>query len=489
MAQHPRSRLPARRPQGLPDDDRPQPVRPGLRRDLVDRAACPNTPRRPPFPTEGAVEHQLAAIARMATDETRIAPDEALAAEALAGVCSIPLSRRAYDALRTDPAATALPDWMPANFAGPNGSKVFTRRSGDTLRTGIDGLFTYAGFHDVVLARLEDVAAQAELDRSVFAGGCEESSGISVDALAEDVLKLYYDDFIAQWDALLRDLTLAPITDLAVASENLKDLANPELGAAPPADRDRRRDRPCAAGRRRSRRRRAAEGHLQGPRQAGQARQARQEGAEVRAHRRRGARHLRPAGLRSLQGAARHGAGGRRRAAGARRRRGGAGRALEHAADRAGEPQPRAGDQGPGRPRRADRRRRQPGGADARPARRLARRHRRHQRHHREGGRRPAQRGLARRRAALLQGGARRALSLRPGQRGRRQHGGLRPGLRARRADRRLHQRPAAALRRHRVSALAAGGPTSASTPARWRRSSRPAASATGCSPAGPVRS
>ncbi len=42
------------------------------------------------------------------------------------------------------------------------------------------------------------------------------------------MLKLYYDDFIAQWDALLRDLTLAPITDLAVASENLKDLANPD---------------------------------------------------------------------------------------------------------------------------------------------------------------------------------------------------------------------------------------------------------------------
>ena len=102
----------------------------------------------------------------------------------------------------SDPAATALPDWVPANFAGPNGAKVFTRRSGKTLRVGIDGVFTYAGFHDVVLARLEDVAGQAALDRSVFAGGCAESAEVSVDALAEDMLKLYYEDFIAQWDAL-----------------------------------------------------------------------------------------------------------------------------------------------------------------------------------------------------------------------------------------------------------------------------------------------
>jgi len=182
----------------------------------------------PPFPTDAAAAHQLAAIARMATDESPIAPDQALAAEALAAVCAIPLSRRAYDALRSDPAATALPDWVPASFAGPNGARVFTRRSGESLRVGIDGLFTYAGFHDVVLGRLEEVAAQAALDRSVFAGGCEESAGVSVEALAADMLKLYYDDFIAQWDALLRDLTLAPIPDLAVASENLKDLANPD---------------------------------------------------------------------------------------------------------------------------------------------------------------------------------------------------------------------------------------------------------------------
>jgi type VI secretion system protein ImpL len=42
------------------------------------------------------------------------------------------------------------------------------------------------------------------------------------------MLKLYSDDFIAQWDGFLRDIRLAPITDLTVATVNLKDLASPD---------------------------------------------------------------------------------------------------------------------------------------------------------------------------------------------------------------------------------------------------------------------
>ncbi|RWG93833.1 MAG: type VI secretion system membrane subunit TssM, partial [Mesorhizobium sp.] len=72
----------------------------------------------------------------------------------------------------------------------------------------------------------EDVAAQAALDRAVFAGGCSENAETSVSALSEDILKLYYDDYISQWDSFLRDMRLAPLTDLNVASENLKDLSS-----------------------------------------------------------------------------------------------------------------------------------------------------------------------------------------------------------------------------------------------------------------------
>jgi type VI secretion system protein ImpL len=186
----------------------------------------PEFAETPPFPTDAALAYQLDAIDRMVYDTSFVPPDDALVAASLNTVCSIPLARRAYDALLSDPAATALPEWVPATYAGPNGAKVFLRRSEKTLRVGIPGIFTYGGFHDVVLARLEEVAGQAALDRSVFAGGCPESADVSVSALADDMLKLYYEDFVAQWDGFLYDVALAPLTDLATATENLKDLSS-----------------------------------------------------------------------------------------------------------------------------------------------------------------------------------------------------------------------------------------------------------------------
>ncbi|MBP9048767.1 MAG: type VI secretion system membrane subunit TssM [Tabrizicola sp.] len=181
-----------------------------------------------PFPTDAALEHQLAAIDRMGSEEQKIAPDNALVQQALQSICTIPLAARAYSALITDPAVTALPEWIPAEKAGPNATHVLTRISEKTLRVGLPGAFTYDGFHTTVLPLIPEVAATAALDQAVFAGGCAESSDASVATLEADILKLYQDDFIAQWNGFLRDIRLAPITDLQVAAVNLKDLASPD---------------------------------------------------------------------------------------------------------------------------------------------------------------------------------------------------------------------------------------------------------------------
>jgi type VI secretion system protein ImpL len=188
-------------------------------------AALPAGAPLDPFPTEAAKTHQLGAIARMAGEEARIEPDRALVAAALDSICQIPLAVRAYNALKSDPAVAALPEWIPATAAGPNGAQVLTRLSEKTLRVGLPGLFTYQGFHGTVLPLIPEVAAEAALDRAVFAGGCDESATISVEALETDILDLYSNDFIAEWDGFLRDIRLAPITDLRVATANLKDLA------------------------------------------------------------------------------------------------------------------------------------------------------------------------------------------------------------------------------------------------------------------------
>ncbi|WP_210528255.1 type VI secretion system membrane subunit TssM [Rubellimicrobium arenae] len=179
-----------------------------------------------PFPTESARRHQAAALERWGRDDSTIAPDQPLVQAALQALCEIPLAVRAYNALMSDPAVTALPEWTPAEAAGPHGPKIFTRLSGRTLQAGLAGAFTYDGFHDTVLPLVPEIAAQAALDRLVFAGGCQDSAEADAGVLEQEILRLYEQDYIAQWDGFLRDIRLAPIGDLTVATENLKDLAS-----------------------------------------------------------------------------------------------------------------------------------------------------------------------------------------------------------------------------------------------------------------------
>ena len=141
MAADPRPRLPARRAQDLPDDDRPQPDGPGLRRrtggpNRLPEFAAGRRPSRPrPRRRTSSPPSTRMPLRRRASSPptTRWSPRRCRAS------ARSRCAQRAYDALLSDPAATALPDWIPANFAGPNGAKVFVRHSGKTLRVGIDG--------------------------------------------------------------------------------------------------------------------------------------------------------------------------------------------------------------------------------------------------------------------------------------------------------------------------------------------------------------
>ncbi|MEM9496450.1 MAG: type VI secretion system membrane subunit TssM [Pseudomonadota bacterium] len=178
------------------------------------------------LPTQSALDHQLAAISRMSNEENRISADPALVNAALESICTIPLAIRAYRSLMREPDIAGLGEWIPAEHTGPNGTRVLTRLSEKTLRVGLPGAFTYDGFHKTVLPAIPEVAAQAILDRAVFEGGCSESSQTTTALLEADILKLYYDDFVAQWDSFLRDIRLAPINDLNTARVNLKDLSS-----------------------------------------------------------------------------------------------------------------------------------------------------------------------------------------------------------------------------------------------------------------------
>ena len=179
-----------------------------------------------PFPTDEARRQQLAALDRMSDAEERIGPDPELLDAALETVCEVPLAVRAYRELLEAPEVVDLPDWIPTKAASIDHAGVLTRLSGETLRVGLPGAFTYEGFHGTVLALVRPVAQAAADERSVFAGGCSESAEATAETLEADILKLYYDEFVARWDAFLRDVRLASFDDLETALLHLEDLSS-----------------------------------------------------------------------------------------------------------------------------------------------------------------------------------------------------------------------------------------------------------------------
>ena len=176
-------------------------------------------------PLNFGIEHQRAAIQRMALEEDRIGYDDQLVFDAQQTVCTVSLAERAYQALLLDDAVAGLPEWIPAKPIGGSRAEVFSRLSGKTMRVGFPGAFTFDGFHNAILLIAPEIAAEMALDRVVFESGCVESGEVSAEELERDILRLYYQDFETTWDTFLADVRLAKITDLTVAEANLKDLA------------------------------------------------------------------------------------------------------------------------------------------------------------------------------------------------------------------------------------------------------------------------
>jgi type VI secretion system protein ImpL len=155
--------------------------------------------------------------------------DTALIAKARDSIRSQSLAARAVDILSDYRETTDLAPWVPADALGPLGEQVFERRSGASLRDGLSGLYTTAGYRNVVLPRIDDAAREA-LNEKWVRGDNNISSAMTVDAVAEAALQLYYNDFSQRWSNQLSDLRIRPSQSLGDAAEITRLLsAEPSL--------------------------------------------------------------------------------------------------------------------------------------------------------------------------------------------------------------------------------------------------------------------
>jgi len=120
-----------------------------------------------------------------------------------------------------------LPPWKPGDALGRAGGSVFTRASGKKLSDGIPGFLTVEGFHKVLLPALSTATREVASESWVLGQKVPGSLDLAQQSnVANEVVKLYLDDYAKAWDGLLQDIEIAPLRSLNQASQDLYILAS-----------------------------------------------------------------------------------------------------------------------------------------------------------------------------------------------------------------------------------------------------------------------
>ena len=141
----------------------------------------------------------------------------------------VPLARRSYNRILSSAEAKALSPWRYADKAGAAASGALMLRSGKSLDTGVDGIFTFNGYQDTFAKLLPDVTSDVAEDSWVM--GRQDRVGgdgrVPVGQLRQDVLGLYLDEYVRRWDALIADLAIKPFRTMSEGLDEMNTLSGP----------------------------------------------------------------------------------------------------------------------------------------------------------------------------------------------------------------------------------------------------------------------
>jgi type VI secretion system protein ImpL len=139
-----------------------------------------------------------------------------------------PLSERIYRGIVQSPQAKELADWRVIEAGGPATARVLVRPSGDPLSDGVDGIYTYRGFHEVFLPEALDVARRITRESWVLGPrGAALTNDQNLANIARDVLDLYYNDYVLRWERVLGDLDVVPMQNMNQAVDVINVLSGP----------------------------------------------------------------------------------------------------------------------------------------------------------------------------------------------------------------------------------------------------------------------
>lgn len=135
-----------------------------------------------------------------------------LISEARLSLASMTISQRIYNRLKRELMRSKLPEFSVSSSAGHLADQVLVQHNGEPLTRGINGMYTLAGYQQFN-ARNPQAVADIVNDSWVLAQQEKIDVG-STEQVKADVTRLYFTDYIAQWDALLANVGVAPFGTL-----------------------------------------------------------------------------------------------------------------------------------------------------------------------------------------------------------------------------------------------------------------------------------
>ncbi len=185
-----------------------------------------------------ALSRHLDALLAAGAAVSPLPQDKALIESTRVRLAAVSLPQRVYNRLRQRGLGASFPEVTAVGAGGPNAQLVFVRASGLPLTRGVPGLFTYDGYYKGFQNEV-GAATKALADEQTWVLGITPGQAQGAEALlasgrlADDVRRLYLNDYRDTWKAFIADIRLQPLTSMSQAIEKTRFLSGPDTPLVP----------------------------------------------------------------------------------------------------------------------------------------------------------------------------------------------------------------------------------------------------------------
>ncbi len=188
-----------------------------------------NLPRSVDREQRDHLNAHLDALLEQAPLKSPIALDATLIQNTRALLNQVPLAQRVYERIKQNQRAAGQPPDIGLTLAaGPDTPRVFDRKSGQPLNSGVAGLYTYNGYYQFFLTESPKLVGQLA-DESWILGASAQVSNTPADRqlIADNLCRLYQSDYLRLWQDLLNDIKIKQFDSPDAALEILQVLSGP----------------------------------------------------------------------------------------------------------------------------------------------------------------------------------------------------------------------------------------------------------------------